>query len=74
MKYVKWIEVTLKLGIRYIIQKVVNSEQIQFYQKERGEAEERPLSQAHALICPEGSPPNAGVIWSRIHPRIHTNC
>jgi len=45
MKYIKWIKVTLKPGICYIIQKmVVNSEQIWFYQKGWVEAREGPLS------------------------------
>jgi len=36
---------------------VVNSEQIQFYQKGRVEAKEGPLSQTRALICVEGMSP-----------------
>jgi len=45
MKYIKWIEVTLKFGICYIVQKVVvNNEQIRFHQKGRGKAEEGPLN------------------------------
>jgi len=47
MKYIKWIEV----GTYYIVQKIVNSEQIRF-EVGRVEAEERPLSQTHTLICP----------------------
>jgi len=44
MKYIKWIKITLKLGIYYIAQRmVVNNEQIRFEQKERVEAE-GPLS------------------------------
>jgi len=49
----------------------VNSEQIRFHQKGRVEAEERPLSQARALICPEENSPG-DVIWNRTHPRIRT--
>jgi len=34
---------------------VINSEQIRFHQKRRVEAEEGPLSQVRAFICPEGN-------------------
>jgi len=51
MKYIKWIAVTVNLGICYIIQKVVNREQIRFDQKGRVEAEEEePLNKVRALI------------------------
>jgi len=48
MKYIKWIEFTLKLGICYIIRKkkvVINSEQKRIPKKGRAEEEkEKPLS------------------------------
>jgi len=49
---------------------VVNSKQIRFHQKGRVQAEEGPLSQARALICPEGNPPGGAIIWSQTHSRV----
>jgi len=51
MKYIKWIEVTLKLGIYYIVQKMmVNNEEIRFHQKGRVKGRSRRTSESSA--CP----------------------